>query len=53
MFGLGFMIGALIGFGYALYVNESWYKHCLELTDSWDKFTQHIIDVLSREDGDG
>ena len=52
MFGLGLMVGALIGFGCALYINESWYKHILKSTDSWYVFTKSVIDALSREDGD-
>ena len=53
MFGLGFLVGALIGLGVALYVNESWYKHSMKSNDSWYEFTGYVIDELSRADGAG
>ena len=52
MFGLGLMVGALIGFGYALHINEDWYRACIECTKTWFDYVYHIIDELEEEDGD-
>ena len=46
MFGLGLMVGALIGFGYALYINDDWYKKCVANTTFWTDYVMRILDEL-------
>lgn len=53
MFGLGFMIGALIGLGYALYINYDWYKECVANTEFWTDYVMRILDDLVREEDGG
>ena len=52
MFGLGFMVGALIGLGYALYINYDWYKECVANTKFWTDYVMRILDDLTGKNGD-
>lgn len=36
----------LSGYGVALWVNESWYKHSIKTIDDWADFTQEIINEM-------